>query len=237
VRSISHSKGAGAIVSIQFKPSRSGRPRGGLWWRQAAVNSFRGTGTEERPLASLQRRLSWRHCSWIQEEVGTNSMWTNQIQCSGAIQCQERCRCANWVAERYANAIVFLSSAAAGHVTGQVLPVSGGSADRLRSVVNFAKTKWSSIKSEKEIMYDVKDYVATITINRPKTSTPLPAITSRDGAAVLRQPRKKVASSSHRLRRARVLRRRRRQLGEGRRRQSRLGLKFNFNRHIVECDR
>ena len=93
--------------------------------------------------------------------------------------------------------------------------------------------------SEKEILYDVKDYVATITINRPKT---LNAFT---GDNIVEMERLILEATADKTVGVIVL------TGSGERafcvggdvnwekdaggKSGLEGLKFNFNRHIVEC--
>ncbi|MBR0964029.1 enoyl-CoA hydratase/isomerase family protein [Bradyrhizobium diazoefficiens] len=93
--------------------------------------------------------------------------------------------------------------------------------------------------SEKEIMYDVKDYVATVTINRPKT---LNAFT---GDNIVEMERLILEATADKKVGVIVL------TGSGERafcvggdvnwekdaggKSGLEGLKFNFNRHIVEC--
>jgi NAD(P)-dependent dehydrogenase (short-subunit alcohol dehydrogenase family) len=126
-------KNTGAIVSISSDASRSGEPREAVYGGvKAAVNSFMKTIAKENGRYGIRCNVV---CPGVTvpttaEEVGANSMWTKPESLMTAEQFE---RIAKALPLRklgrpddIANAVVFLSSAAAGHVTGQVLSVSGG---------------------------------------------------------------------------------------------------------------
>lgn len=127
-------RNGGSIVSISSDASRQGEPReavyGGL---KAAVNSFMKTIAKENGRYGVRCNVV---CPGVTipataDEVGGASMWVDvgsmftpeQIEkVAKALPLRKVGR-----PEDVANAVVFLASAkAAGHVTGQVLSVSGG---------------------------------------------------------------------------------------------------------------
>lgn len=127
-------KNTGSIVSISSDASRQGEPREAVYGgTKAAVNSFMKTIAKEHGKNGVRCNAV---CPGVtipetSEEVGSNSMWTN----SSSMFTQEQFeKIAKSLPLRkvgrptdIANAVVFLSSAKrAGHVTGQVLSVSGG---------------------------------------------------------------------------------------------------------------
>ena len=126
-------KGAGAIVSISSDASRSGEPREAVYGGvKAAVNSFMKTIAKENGRYGIRCNVV---CPGVTvpvdtEEVGTNSMWTKPDSMFTAEQFEKVAKALPLRKlgrpNDIANAVVFLSSAAAGHVTGQVLSVSGG---------------------------------------------------------------------------------------------------------------
>ena len=126
-------KGAGAIVSISSDASRSGEPREAVYGGvKAAVNSFMKTIAKENGRYGIRCNVV---CPGVTvpvatEEVGANSMWTKPDSMFTAEQFEKVAKALPLRKlgrpNDIANAVVFLSSAAAGHVTGQVLSVSGG---------------------------------------------------------------------------------------------------------------
>ncbi len=123
----------GSIVSISSDASRQGEPREAVYGAmKAGVNSFMKTIAKENGRHGIRCNAV---CPGVtipeeDEEVGTNSMWTQR----NAMFTEEQfAAIAKSLPLRklgrpkdLANAVVFLSSKAAGHVTGQVLSVSGG---------------------------------------------------------------------------------------------------------------
>jgi len=127
-------RNAGSIVSISSDASRQGEPREAVYGGvKAAVNSFMKTIAKENGRYGIRCNVV---CPGVTipstiEEVGTTSMWVD----AGSMFTPEQLeKIAKSLPLRkvgrpqdIANAVVFLSSAkAAGHVTGQVLSVSGG---------------------------------------------------------------------------------------------------------------
>lgn len=124
----------GAIVSISSDASRQGEPREAVYGGvKAAINSFMKTIAKENGRYGIRCNVV---CPGVtvpeeDEEVGTNSMWANRNAMFTEEQFQ---RIAASLPLRklgrprdIANAVAFLASdAVAGHVTGQVLSVSGG---------------------------------------------------------------------------------------------------------------
>lgn len=123
----------GSIVSISSDASRQGEPReavyGGL---KAAVNSFMKTIARENGRSGIRCNVV---CPGVtipdsSEEVGAESMWRDMDVMFDSDQLEKIAR--NMPLRKLgrpqdvANAVVFLASDAAGHVTGQVLSVSGG---------------------------------------------------------------------------------------------------------------
>ncbi len=126
-------KNSGSIVSISSDASRQGEPREAVYGGvKAAVNSFMKTVAKENGRYGIRCNAV---CPGVTvpetgEEVGSTSMWSN----TNAMFTQEQFdKIAKSLPLRkvgrprdIANAVVFLSSPRAGHVTGQVLSVSGG---------------------------------------------------------------------------------------------------------------
>jgi NAD(P)-dependent dehydrogenase (short-subunit alcohol dehydrogenase family) len=123
----------GAIVSISSDASRQGEPReavyGGL---KAAVNSFMKTIAKENGRYGIRCNIV---CPGVTvpvspDEVGGTSMWAKADSMFTADQFDKIAKALPLRKlgrpEDIANAVVFLASSAAGHVTGQVLSVSGG---------------------------------------------------------------------------------------------------------------
>jgi len=127
------SKNTGSIVSISSDASRSGEPREAVYGGvKAAVNSFMKTIAKENGRYGIRCNVV---CPGVTvpvalEDVGTSSMWTKQDAMMTAEQLEKVAKALPLRKlgrpDDIANAVVFLSSAAAGHVTGQVLSVSGG---------------------------------------------------------------------------------------------------------------
>jgi NAD(P)-dependent dehydrogenase (short-subunit alcohol dehydrogenase family) len=124
----------GAIVSISSDASRQGEPReavyGGL---KAAINSFMKTIAKENGRYGVRCNVVCPGLTLPEEqsEVGGTSMWHDP---SGMFTAEQVEKIAKALPLRkigrpsdVANAVVFFASpVAAGHVTGQVLSVSGG---------------------------------------------------------------------------------------------------------------
>jgi 2-hydroxycyclohexanecarboxyl-CoA dehydrogenase len=123
----------GAIVSISSDASRSGEPREAVYGGvKAAINSFMKTIAKENGRYGIRCNVV---CPGVTvpaaaDEIGGASMWNS----AGSFFTPEQFeKIAQTLplrklgrAEDTANAVVFLASAAAGHITGQVLSVSGG---------------------------------------------------------------------------------------------------------------
>ncbi len=123
----------GAIVSISSDASRQGEPReavyGGI---KAAINSFMKTIAKENGRYGIRCNAVCPGATIPQddEEVGEPSMWSDKTAMFTPEQLE---KVAKSMPLRklgrprdIANAVVFLASPMAGHVTGQVLSVSGG---------------------------------------------------------------------------------------------------------------
>ena len=123
----------GAIVSISSDASRQGEPREAVYGgMKAGVNSFMKTIAKENGRNGIRCNVVCPGVTIPAEnsEVGANSMWVNKdsmftpeqiAQIAKSLPLKKIGR-----PEDVANAVVFLASEAAGHVTGQVLSVSGG---------------------------------------------------------------------------------------------------------------
>ncbi len=126
-------KRRGAIVSLSSDASRQGEPReavyGGI---KAAINAFMKTIARENGRFGIRCNCV---CPGVtipeqDEEVGERSMWVNKDTMFTPEQMERVVM--NMPLRKVgrprdvANAVVFLASDAAGHVTGQVLSVSGG---------------------------------------------------------------------------------------------------------------
>lgn len=132
--SIMAPKNSGAIVSISSDASRSGEPREAVYGgMKAGINSFMKTIAKENGRNGIRCNVV---CPGVtipedNDEVGTNSMWVNKdsmftpdqlAQIAKSLPLKKIGR-----PQDVANAVLFFASnAAAGHVTGQVLSVSGG---------------------------------------------------------------------------------------------------------------
>lgn len=123
----------GAIVSISSDASRQGEPREAVYGgMKAGVNSFMKTIAKENGRNGIRCNVVCPGVTIPEEdaEVGENSMWVNKdsmftedqlAQIAKSLPLKKVGR-----PNDVANAVVFLASEAAGHVTGQVLSVSGG---------------------------------------------------------------------------------------------------------------
>lgn len=124
----------GAIVSISSDASRQGEPREAVYGgMKAAINSFMKTIAKENGRFGVRCNTV---CPGVtipetDEEIGSSSMWVNKDQMFTEEQMVKVAK--NLPLKKIgkpqdvANAVLFLASdAAAGHVTGQVLSVSGG---------------------------------------------------------------------------------------------------------------
>ena len=123
----------GAIVAISSDASRQGEPREAVYGGcKAAVNSFMKTIAKENGRYGIRCNVV---CPGVtipeeDEEVGENSMWCNidsmftqdQLEKVAATLPLKKLGRPRDIA----GAVVFLASDMAGHVTGQVLSVSGG---------------------------------------------------------------------------------------------------------------
>jgi len=125
---------AGAIVSISSDASRLGEPREAVYGGvKAAVNNFMKTIARENGRFGIRCNVV---CPGVtipdsSEEVGGTSMWTDVAniftpdqmeKIAGSLPLKKMGR-----PQDIANAVLFLaSSQASGHVTGQILSVSGG---------------------------------------------------------------------------------------------------------------
>ncbi|MCK9992032.1 MAG: 2-hydroxycyclohexanecarboxyl-CoA dehydrogenase [Alphaproteobacteria bacterium] len=123
----------GSIVSISSDASRQGEPREAVYGAmKAGVNSFMKTIAKENGRHGIRCNAV---CPGVtipeeEEEVSSNSMWSNR---TAMFSEEQFAAIAKSLPLRklgrpkdLANAVVFLSSRAAGHITGQVLSVSGG---------------------------------------------------------------------------------------------------------------
>ncbi|HAD25275.1 MAG TPA: short-chain dehydrogenase, partial [Alphaproteobacteria bacterium] len=127
-------KNGGAIVSVSSDASRQGEPREAVYGAmKAGVNSFMKTIAKENGRYGIRCNVV---CPGVtipdmDEEVAEGSMWADRnamftedqfAKIAATLPLKKLGR-----PQDLANAILFLSSnAVAGHVTGQVLSVSGG---------------------------------------------------------------------------------------------------------------
>ncbi len=127
-------KNSGAIVSISSDASRQGEPREAVYGGvKAAINSFMKTIAKENGRYGIRCNVV---CPGVtipstSDEVGGNSMWTNAESMFTPEQLEKVTKSLPLRKvgrpQDIANAVVFLASGkVAGHVTGQVLSVSGG---------------------------------------------------------------------------------------------------------------
>jgi 2-hydroxycyclohexanecarboxyl-CoA dehydrogenase len=127
-------KNSGAIVSISSDASRQGEPREAVYGgMKAAVNSFMKTIAKENGRNGIRCNVVCPGVTIPEEtaEVGENSMWVNKDSMFTAEQLTQIAKSLPLKKigrpQDVANAVLFLASnAVAGHVTGQVLSVSGG---------------------------------------------------------------------------------------------------------------
>ena len=124
----------GSIVSISSDASRQGESREAVYGgAKAAINSFMKTIAKENGRAGIRCNVV---CPGVtipetDEEVGETSMWRDKDSMFTPEQLEKIARALPLRKvgrpNDIANAVVFLASdAVAGHVTGQVLSVSGG---------------------------------------------------------------------------------------------------------------
>lgn len=124
----------GSIVSISSDASRQGEPREAVYGgTKAAINSFMKTIARENGRAGIRCNVV---CPGVtipedDDEVGEHSMWRNKDAMFTDEQLEKVARALPLRKigrpKDVANAVLFLASdAAAGHITGQVLSVSGG---------------------------------------------------------------------------------------------------------------
>jgi 2-hydroxycyclohexanecarboxyl-CoA dehydrogenase len=123
----------GSIVAISSDASRQGEPREAVYGGvKAAINSFMKTVAKENGRTGIRCNVV---CPGVtipedDEEVGENSMWRDRESMFTPEQLEKVARSLPLRKlgrpRDVANAVVFLASDAAGHITGQVLSVSGG---------------------------------------------------------------------------------------------------------------
>lgn len=127
-------KKRGAIVSISSDASRQGEPREAVYGAmKAGVNSFMKTIAKENGRNGIRCNVVCPGVTIPQEgtEVGSNSMWINKDAMFTHDQLEAIAKALPLKKigrpDDVAGAVLFLSSdAVAGHVTGQILSVSGG---------------------------------------------------------------------------------------------------------------
>ena len=123
----------GSIVSISSDASRQGEPREAVYGgMKAGINSFMKTIAKENGRNGIRCNVVCPGVTIPEDdaEVGANSMWVDKDSMFTAEQLEKVAKALPLKKigrpGDVANAVVFLASAAAGHVTGQVLSVSGG---------------------------------------------------------------------------------------------------------------
>jgi len=123
----------GSIVAISSDASRQGEPREAVYGGvKAAINSFMKTVAKENGRAGIRCNVVCPGVTIPEEddEVGENSMWRDRDSMFTSEQLEKVARSLPLRKlgrpRDVANAVVFLASDAAGHITGQVLSVSGG---------------------------------------------------------------------------------------------------------------
>ena len=127
------SQNHGSIVSISSDASRQGEPKEAVYGgMKAGVNSFMKTIAKENGRHGIRCNVVCPGVTIPAEShaVGGNSMWSDMDSMFTVEQLE---KIANSLPLKkigrpkdVANAVLFLASEAAGHVTGQVLSVSGG---------------------------------------------------------------------------------------------------------------
>ena len=123
-----------SIVSISSDASRQGEPREAVYGgMKAAINSLMKTVAKENGRYGVRCNVVCPGVTVPEQdvEVGDNSMWSNRDQMFTEEQFDKIAKALPLKKlgrpRDVANAVLFLaSSAVAGHVTGQVLSVSGG---------------------------------------------------------------------------------------------------------------
>ena len=124
----------GAIVSVSSDASRQGEPREAVYGGvKAAINSFMKTIAKENGRYGVRCNVV---CPGVtlppaDEAVSPNSMWADREAMFTPEQLEKVAKAMPLkkigTPQDIANAVVFLASgSAAGHITGQVLSVSGG---------------------------------------------------------------------------------------------------------------
>ncbi|TAK72279.1 MAG: SDR family oxidoreductase [Betaproteobacteria bacterium] len=126
-------KKRGTIVSISSDASRQGEPREAVYGGvKAAVNGFMKTIARENGRDGIRCNVV---CPGVtipedDEEVGKTSLWVNRDAMFTPEQLEKVARALPLRKvgrpRDIANAVLFLSSVRAGHITGQTLSVSGG---------------------------------------------------------------------------------------------------------------
>lgn len=127
-------RNSGSIISISSDASRQGEPREAVYGGvKAAINSFMKTIAKENGRYGIRCNVV---CPGVTipssaDEVGGNSMWTDIDSMFTPEQLEKIAKALPLRKvgrpEDVASAVAFLSSSkAAGHITGQVLSVSGG---------------------------------------------------------------------------------------------------------------
>ncbi len=126
-------QGHGAIVSLSSDASRQGEPREAVYGgMKAGVNSFMKTIAKENGRNGIRCNVVCPGVTIPEDagEVGDSSMWANIDAMFTPEQLEKVAKSLPLKKlgrpSDVANAVVFLASDAAGHVTGQVLSVSGG---------------------------------------------------------------------------------------------------------------
>lgn len=126
-------KQQGAIVSISSDASRQGEPREAVYGAmKAGINSFMKTIAKENGRNGIRCNVVCPGVTIPEDDaVGSNSMWVNKDSMFTADQLAQIAKSLPLKKigrpEDVAGAVLFLASTkAAGHVTGQVLSVSGG---------------------------------------------------------------------------------------------------------------
>ena len=127
-------QGHGSIVSISSDASRQGEPREAVYGAaKAGVNAFMKTIAKEFGRSGIRCNVVCPGVTLPEraEELGANSLWVDReaiftdqqlVQVARALPLRKLGR-----PQDVANAVIFFASQSlAGHVTGQVLSVSGG---------------------------------------------------------------------------------------------------------------